>query len=181
MSRWRLRPAALATLRSRRARWVRWWELEFIFGSGMRLSRSTRSLWATVAFPKHSHHTAPASFLIPILLLVVTGLSLIGIWAASRAERLFGKKDPSEVVIDEVVGQLIAFAFLPLFPSALAIVIGFILFRAFDMIKPYPIRKLEKLPSGLGIVVDDIAAGLYAGIALSVISMLRLHVLPWLR
>jgi phosphatidylglycerophosphatase A len=120
--------------------------------------------------------------LIPILLLVATGLSLIGIWAASRAERLFGRKDPGEVVIDEVVGQLMTFAFLPLFPSAPAIVIGFILFRAFDMIKPYPIRKLEKLPSGLGIVVDDIAAGLYAGIALSVISMLSLlNVLPWPR
>lgn len=121
--------------------------------------------------------------LIPILLLVVTGLSLIGIWAASRAERLFGKKDPGAVVIDEVVGQLITFAFLPLFLLPLpTIVLGFVLFRAFDIIKPYPIRRLERLPSGLGIVVDDIAAGLYAGTALSVISMLSLlHVLPWPR
>ena len=120
--------------------------------------------------------------LIPILLLVATGLSLIGIWAASRAERLFGKKDPSEVVIDEVVGQLITFAFVPLFLSPQTIVLGFVLFRAFDIIKPYPIRQLERLPSGLGIVVDDIAAGLYAGIVLSVISMLSLlQVLPWPR
>jgi phosphatidylglycerophosphatase A len=118
--------------------------------------------------------------LIPILLLVIVALSLVGIWAASRAERLFGRKDPGAVVIDEVVGQLITFVFvLPYFLDPVGIVIGFILFRAFDIIKPYPIRKLEKLAAGLGIVVDDIAAGLYAGVALSVISMLRLHVLPW--
>src|SRR5712692_4069562 len=124
------------------------------------------------------------SFLfICVLLLVVIGLSMVGIWAASRAERLFGRKDPGAVVIDEVVGQLITFVFVfPYFLGPVGIVIGFILFRAFDIVKPYPIRKLEKLPSGLGIVVDDIAAGLYAGIALSVISMLSLlQVLPWPR
>ena len=135
--------------------------------------------WFSRAFAEYG-----AGFLlIPILLLVVTGLSLIGIWAASRAERLFGKKDPSEVVIDEVVGQLITFAFLPLFLHPVStIVLGFVLFRAFDIIKPYPIRQLEHLPSGLGIVVDDIAAGLYAGIALSVISTLTLlQVVPWPR
>jgi len=126
----------------------------------------------------------PGLLVICALLLVVIGLSLIGIWAASRAERLFGKKDPSEVVIDEVVGQLITFAFVPpLFiggPSYPAkIVVGFILFRAFDIVKPYPIRQLEKLPSGLGIVVDDIAAGFYAGTALAIINALGLlHIIP---
>lgn len=121
-----------------------------------------------------------ASFgLICVLLVVTTAISMVGIWAASRAERLLGRKDPSAVVIDEVVGQLITFAFVPYFLAAPAIAVGFLLFRAFDIVKPYPIRKLEKLPSGLGIVADDIAAGLYAGIALSVISMLSLlHVLP---
>src|SRR5712691_10137412 len=109
------------------------------------------------------------------------GLSLIGIWAASRAERLFGRKDPSQVVIDEVAGQLVTFMFVPLLlTGGILIPIGFILFRAFDIIKPYPIGQLERLPAGLGIVVDDIAAGLYAGTALSVITMLSLlHVLPW--
>ncbi len=121
-----------------------------------------------------------ASFgLICVLLVVTTAISMVGIWAASRAERLLGRKDPSAVVIDEVVGQLITFAFVPYFLAAPAIAVGFVLFRAFDIVKPYPIRKLEKLPSGLGIVVDDIAAGLYAGIALSVISILSLlHILP---
>lgn len=126
----------------------------------------------------------PGLLVICVLLLVVVALSLIGIWAASRAERLFGRKDPGEVVIDEVVGQLVTFAFVPpLFLGGpgypFKIVIGFILFRAFDIVKPYPIRQLEKLPSGLGIVVDDIAAGLYAGIALAIISALGLlHIIP---
>jgi phosphatidylglycerophosphatase A len=121
------------------------------------------------------------SFLfICVLLLVIIGLSLIGIWAASRAERLFGRKDPGAVVIDEVVGQLITFAFvLPIFMGPIKLVVGFVLFRAFDIIKPYPIRKLEKLPSGLGIVVDDIAAGFYAGAALAIINALgMLHIIP---
>jgi phosphatidylglycerophosphatase A len=114
-----------------------------------------------------------ASFLlIPVLLLVVTVLSLIGIWAASRAERLFGKKDPGAVVIDEVVGQLMTFAFMPHFIGSAGILMGFVLFRLFDIVKPYPIRKLEKLPSGLGIVVDDLAAGFYAGMTLLIISTL---------
>ncbi len=122
---------------------------------------------------------AESSFLACVLLLVVIGLSLIGIWAASRAERLFGRKDPGAVVIDEVVGQLITYAMVPHFIGPIGIVLGFVLFRAFDIIKPYPIRKLEKLPSGLGIVVDDIAAGFYAGTALALISTLfLLRILP---
>jgi phosphatidylglycerophosphatase A len=123
------------------------------------------------------------SFLfICVLLLVVIGLSMVGIWAASRAERLLGRKDPGAVVIDEVVGQLITFAFVPHFLGPIGIVTGFVLFRAFDIIKPYPIRRLESLQSGLGIVADDIVAGLYAGTALAVISMLSLlYALPWPR
>jgi phosphatidylglycerophosphatase A len=111
-----------------------------------------------------------------VLLVVIIGLSIVGVWAASRAERLFGRKDPGAVVIDEVVGQLITFAFVPswLFHGLGLIVTGFILFRAFDIIKPYPIRQLERLPGGLGIVVDDIAAGLYAGTALCLIRALTL-------
>ena len=90
-----------------------------------------------------------------------------------------GKKDPGEVVIDKVVGQLITYAMVPYFIGPMGIVLGFIFFRAFDIIKPYPIRKLEKLPSGLGIVVDDIGAGFYAGTALAITSTLFfLHILP---
>ena len=130
------------------------------------------------------HDVGTSVLVICVLLLVVIVLSMVGIWAASRAERLFGRKDPGAVVIDEVVGQLVTFAFVPpLFlggPSyPFKIVIGFVLFRTFDIVKPYPIRQLEKLPSGLGIVIDDIAAGFYAGTALAIINALGLlHTIP---
>jgi len=110
-------------------------------------------------------------------LLVVTVVTLIGFWAASRAERLLQKKDPGKVVIDEVAGQLIALLPVPLLaggPWRVWIIIGFFLFRAFDIIKPYPVRRLEALPSGLGIVADDLAAGAYAAVVLSVVISLNM-------
>jgi phosphatidylglycerophosphatase A len=91
------------------------------------------------------------------LAVVVT---LIGIPAATQVARGCGTKDPQFVVIDEVAGQLIALVAVPLaWKSFLA---GFILFRAFDIVKPPPVRQLEALPEGSGIVLDDVAAGLYA-------------------
>jgi len=119
-------------------------------------------------------------FLMWTLPLFTIGLSLVGIWAASRAERLMGKKDPSEVVIDEVAGQLVTFMFVPAyFLHPLMIFIGFVLFRTFDIIKPYPIRRIEGLHGGLGIVGDDIAAGFYAGAVLALVALLAaLHLLP---
>ena len=103
---------------------------------------------------------------------IILLITLIGIWAASRVERLEQKKDPSKVVIDEVAGQLIALLPVPFWvigPPRLSIVFAFLLFRAFDIVKPYPIRRLEKLESGLGIVIDDLAAGAYAAVVLSAI------------
>jgi phosphatidylglycerophosphatase A len=89
--------------------------------------------------------------------LVVT---LIGIPAASRVVRASGIKDPQFVVIDEVAGQLVTLIAVPLgWKSFLA---GLILFRVFDILKPPPVRQLERLPEGIGIVVDDLGAGLYA-------------------
>src|SRR5712691_5671201 len=120
----------------------------------------------------------PSFVLMWTLPLFTIGLSLLGIWAASRAERLMGKKDPSQVVIDEVAGQLVTFMFVPaMYLHPLGILLGFILFRAFDIIKPYPIRRIESLRGGLGIVGDDIVAGLYAGTVLLVIHTLNfIHV-----
>jgi len=95
-----------------------------------------------------------------LALLVVA----IGIPAATLVARGAGVKDPQFVVIDEVAGQLIALIGAPLgWKSFLA---GFILFRAFDIIKPPPVRQLEALPEGAGIVIDDVAAGLYAFLVL---------------
>lgn len=86
--------------------------------------------------------------------------TLLGIPAATRVARALGRKDPSHVVIDEVAGQMLAFVFVPL--NWRCLLAGLILFRAFDITKPFPIRRLEHLPEGTGIMLDDVGAGLYA-------------------
>ncbi|MGH9501100.1 MAG: phosphatidylglycerophosphatase A family protein [Terriglobales bacterium] len=84
----------------------------------------------------------------------------VGIPAATQVSRATGLKDPQFVVIDEVAGQLIALVGAPLAWKTL--LLGFILFRGFDIVKPPPVRQLEHLSEGFGIVLDDVAAGLYA-------------------
>ncbi len=97
------------------------------------------------------------------VLVVIFLVTMIGIWAASRAEGLFRRKDPSTVVIDEVAGQMVALLSGPLWLHRWwSILAAFLLFRVFDIWKPYPIRRLERLESGLGIMADDITAGAYA-------------------
>jgi len=83
----------------------------------------------------------------------------IGIPAATRVARASGKKDPGFVVIDEVAGQWITLLFAP--ATWKTLLAAFILFRGFDIVKPPPVRQLERLPEGTGIVIDDVAAGLY--------------------
>jgi phosphatidylglycerophosphatase A len=105
-----------------------------------------------------------------LMMLLIFLVSLAGIWAASRVEKVLQRKDPSIVVIDEVAGQMIALLSGPFWlPTWWSILTAFILFRAFDIWKPYPIRRLEALESGLGIMADDLAAGVYALIANSVL------------
>jgi phosphatidylglycerophosphatase A len=94
---------------------------------------------------------------------------LIGIPAATHLARATGLKDPQFVVIDEVAGQLITLIALPV--SWKSLLLGFILFRGFDIVKPPPVRQLEHLPEGTGIVLDDVGAGLYA----LLIMQLALH------
>ena len=88
---------------------------------------------------------------------------IVGIWASSRVEQLWGH-DSQRIVIDEVVGQMITFGIgagrYQL--SAFHIVLGFGLFRLFDIVKPFPIRHMERFKGGLGVVADDVGAGLYA-------------------
>jgi phosphatidylglycerophosphatase A len=102
-------------------------------------------------------------------LAAVAVITLVGIWAASRTERLSGRKDPGKVVIDEVAGQFIALLPVPFVLEAAwwTAILAFILFRFFDIVKPYPARKLESLDSGLGIMADDIVAGAYAAIVVA--------------
>ncbi|MEA1867643.1 MAG: phosphatidylglycerophosphatase A [Thermodesulfobacteriota bacterium] len=89
---------------------------------------------------------------------------LISVWISGRAELLLGHKDPSQIVIDEVVGMAVALAGAPLKPSL--IIVAFMLFRFFDIWKPFPIRYIDKsVPGGWGIVLDDVAAGIMANLA----------------
>ena len=97
------------------------------------------------------------------MLLLIFVVSIVGIWAATRAEKATQKKDPSIVVIDEVAGQMIALLSGPFWIHTWwSILSAFVLFRLFDIWKPYPIRRLEALESGLGIMADDLLAGVYA-------------------
>ncbi len=130
-------------------------------GPGTWASLATVLLWWLFA-----SHLAPPVRLAVILLLIIL-VVVIGIPAATLEARACGKKDPSHVVIDEVAGQLVALIACPIVWQAL--LAGFILFRAFDIVKPPPIRSLEKLPEGTGIVVDDLGAGIYGLIVLQLL------------
>jgi phosphatidylglycerophosphatase A len=103
----------------------------------------------------------------PAAIALAALVVMIGIPAATRVARATRCKDPQFVVIDEVAGQLIALIAVPLaWKTFLA---SFILFRAFDITKPPPVRQLERLPEGTGIVLDDVAAGLYALIVMQLL------------
>jgi phosphatidylglycerophosphatase A len=99
---------------------------------------------------------------------VIAGLSAVGVWAASATARDLGNSDPGVVVIDEVVGMLITVAFLPV--SVVGAGVGFLAFRAFDIIKPFPAAQSERLQGGLGIMADDVFAGLYAHLVVRVLA-----------
>jgi phosphatidylglycerophosphatase A len=93
-----------------------------------------------------------------------------GAWAGTHAERYFGGIDPGPVVIDEVLGMLITLAFIPVGWSAA--VAGFFIFRVFDVVKPYPANRLERLHGGLGVMADDAMAAVYANISLRLLIWL---------
>ncbi|MGA8617814.1 MAG: phosphatidylglycerophosphatase A [Candidatus Sulfotelmatobacter sp.] len=123
-------------------------------GPGTWASAATILLWAALA-----HFLAPV-WRTPAVIGLAVLIILLGIPAATRVARSTGIKDPQFVVIDEVAGQLVALIAVPL--TWKSFVAGFIFFRAFDILKPPPVRQLEALPQGGGIVLDDVAAGLYA-------------------
>ena len=89
---------------------------------------------------------------------------LVGLWSATEAEHHFGGIDPGPVVIDEVIGMLITLAFHPV--SVLGAIAGFFIFRVLDIVKPWPARRLELLPGGFGVVLDDVMAGIYSNLLL---------------
>jgi len=151
------------------------WTLGTFFGTGLLKpgpgtygSIAALLLWYAAA---HILHPAPAALALgtAVAALVVT---LVGIPAATIVARESGRKDPGCVVIDEAAGQLIALLFA--IPDWKHAALALLLFRLFDIVKPWPIRKLEALPDGTGIMLDDVAAGLLAMVCVWVLQM-------WLR
>ncbi|HEY1159205.1 MAG TPA: phosphatidylglycerophosphatase A [Terracidiphilus sp.] len=148
------------------------WTIATFFGAG--LGKPGPGTWGSVAAVllwaacARFLHPTPQVLLIALAAGIVLSIAL-GVPAATIAARESGRHDPGFVVIDEVAGQWIALLFSP-FDWRHAL-IALILFRLFDITKPFPARQLESLPEGWGIVFDDVAAGLYA---LGVASLLRI-------
>ena len=93
---------------------------------------------------------------------------ILSVWASSIAEGIFGEKDPGRIVADEVCGYLVTMILVPL--TLTNVVIGFFLFRLFDIVKPPPSRQSEGLKGGLGVVMDEVIAGVYANIVLQIVA-----------
>jgi phosphatidylglycerophosphatase A len=102
--------------------------------------------------------------------LLIVLLFAVGVWACTPAEKYFGGVDPGPVVLDEVVGMLITLAFIPVGLSGA--IAGFVIFRIFDVIKPYPAGRFERLHGGLGVMADDAMAAIYANLALRVVRFI---------
>lgn len=129
-------------------------------GPGTYASAITVLCWWAVS------HIIPQSWLLPIEILAAVAISLVGIHPATVVERESGKTDPGFVVIDEVAGQMISLIAVPIHWKYL--LASFILFRGFDITKPFPLRRLERLPAGTGIMMDDVGAGIYALVLLQI-------------
>jgi len=107
----------------------------------------------------------------PIYEITLVGFFFLSVWISENAEIFFGKKDDQRIVIDEIMGFLITMLWVP--QTAILMGVGFFLFRFFDIVKPFPIRRLEKkLKGGYGVVADDVMAGVYANIVLQVIGLI---------
>jgi phosphatidylglycerophosphatase A len=107
--------------------------------------------------------------------LVIAAVAVVGTWSASVTERELKATDPGQIVVDEVLGMLMTLAFLPLrWPG---ILLGFFVFRALDIVKPYPANAAERLHGGVGVMADDAMAGIYGNI----VMRLAIWLLPaWL-
>ena len=154
-------PVNLAQKRNGAKHWA--WLVATFFGAG--LGKPGPGTWGSVAavllwaaFASFAHPT-PHALLMALLIAIAAAIAL-GVPAATIVEREAGCTDPGLVVIDEVIGQWIALLASP--PDWRYGLIALALFRIFDIVKPFPVRRLERLPAGWGIIFDDVAAGLYA-------------------
>ncbi|NIQ39818.1 MAG: phosphatidylglycerophosphatase A [Proteobacteria bacterium] len=105
---------------------------------------------------------------LPVISYVITVVAFFffSSWLSGTAEAIFRQKDSQRIVIDEMFGFLLAMSFMP--PAPLYVVVGFFLFRFFDIAKPFPARRLERLSGGYGVVADDLVAGVYTGLVLHI-------------
>ncbi len=129
------------------------------------------SLPPTIIFFFCHYFGASAISILTVFVVLVLAGSVVCIRFVPAVSAATGKRDPREVVADEFAGQAAAFLLLSLIPieqkqAAIVTILGFLLFRLFDIVKPWPIRKLEKLPTGWGVLADDLMAGIYAGVLL---------------
>jgi phosphatidylglycerophosphatase A len=133
---------------------------------------------ALIAYGLVAAFGADALFLQNILIAAGLVFAGLGVWASNRAEKIFDRKDASQIVIDEVFGQIISFVFIaPYLIKQGAnwrwwMIAGFALFRVFDIFKPYPINRLQGLSGGIGVMMDDALAGVYAAVVLSLLLSL---------
>lgn len=147
------------------------WALATWFGCGL-VPRAPGTMGTLGAIPLYLLVAQAGRLAVVGAAVAITG---IGVWASTLVARELGKKDPQVVVIDEVAGLLVTMSAVPAV-SWQSVLAGFVAFRLLDMTKPWPIRRLEGLPGGWGIVLDDVAAG---AIAAGLLALLRLgRVLP---
>jgi phosphatidylglycerophosphatase A len=152
------------------------WIVATFFGAGLlKPGPGTYGSAAAVVLWYAAAHIAEPN---PVSLVIATAIAallvtLVGIPAATRVARESGREDPGFVVIDEIAGQLVALIFMP--PDWKHAALALALFRLFDILKPPPVRSLESLPEGTGIMLDDIAAGILAAIAGAILISLVHH------
>ncbi len=103
---------------------------------------------------------------VPVYAALCVLIFLIGIWVAGRAETMLGRTDHPSIVIDEIAGYLVSLVMVP--ASWPIIAAAFVLFRAFDIVKPYPLKRLQKLRGGPGVMLDDMGAGIYTNVVLQI-------------
>ena len=120
-------------------------------------------IWWLIRFPFAS---AGGAYFFPFMLIITIVVFFLGVWASNVMEPEWGH-DPGKIVVDEVIGQWIALLWIPF--TVPNIILAFALFRFFDILKPLLIRKMEALPSGWGVMGDDVLAGIYANIVLQII------------
>jgi phosphatidylglycerophosphatase A len=143
------------------------WLIATFFGIGhLQPGAGTWAAAVTVLLWWAASHWLPSGWLLPVAVVVSALITVVGIPPSTVVARESGIKDPGFVVIDEVAGQMIALIGVPVHWKYL--LAGFILFRSFDIAKPSPLRRLEALPGGTGIMMDDVGAGLYALVLLQI-------------